>query len=124
MDFDVDGLSGLHRFIKNPNLKSITGEANNDKDNNIDIDTKVDTDTSNMLGRTINIIEVELISDRAIKYTDIKFMADKTNNDIDIKVDIGTLGGAIIKTDVELNINKLGGADIIIKKEVYESNLF
>ena len=63
--------------------------------------------------------------DITIKDTDIEPIADRINNDIDVKVDAGVLiDETISKTDTELNMKVLIETNTIIEKKVYKSNLF
>lgn len=56
------------------------------------MDDKVDIVGSSGLGEAINYIDLEPITRR-------------TNNDMDMGLDIGVSGGAINKTDIELNVS-------------------
>ena len=93
-------------FITKTDLEPTTSGANNN------IDDKVD---GNILGTF----------EATIKEMDIELTTSEINNDINVKFNIGVFMGRVInKSDVELNMGRLGKTNIIVKKEIYKSNLF
>ena len=107
-EFDT-GISGMLSVsgaaIKDTGTGLIVGESNNDTNNEVD---------KSMSG----------VLSMAIKDTDRKSTISRDNNNMDVKVDASVfMGRTITKTLVELNMSRLGNANTIIEKEVYESNL-
>ena len=107
-EFDA-GISGMlsvsDAAIKDTDTGLIVGESNNDTNN------EVDRSMSGVLSM-------------AIKDTDMKSTISRDNNNMDVKVDASVfMGRTISKTLVELNMSRLGNANTIVEKEVYESNL-
>ena len=87
-------------------MRPTTAWFNNDTNN------KIDTNILSALGA-------------AIKDTDAKPIVNETNNDTDAEVDISIFIGRVIsKTNGELIMTGLHRTNIIVRKKVYESNLF
>ena len=106
MEIDLGGSNKLNKAINIIDSEPTTSGTNND------INGEIDTSVSGEL-------------DRAINNTDTKPSTHAINNDIDMEVNTSILGKTINKIDIELNMNRLDGADTIEKKElkVYKSNL-
>lgn len=89
-----------------------------------------DTDVE-LAGRSNNNTDNEFdasvldMSDAAIKDMDANTTFGKTKNNIDAKIDVSIfIGETISKTDAKLNAGEIDEANIIVKKEICESNFF
>lgn len=99
-------LSILNTTIKNINAKSIMSKSNHNIDNKINIST-LD------------------LSGAIIKNMNIKSIIRWANNNISIEINMGVFMDKIIsKIDIKLIISRLYKANIIIRKDLYESSYY
>ena len=102
-EIDADALDASSITIKDMNTSPIAGKTNNNTDNKVNMDAL----------------------SSAIKDMDMEPTSGGTNNDMDVEFDTSVfISGNIKKTDVKLDMSGLGDVNKIVKKDIYESNLF